>query len=656
MPARRKTAGPELTLFMGKGGVGKTTVSAAYAAWLAKKNPKANILLISTDPAHSLGDVLDRRVGAKPVQVAARWQACEVDAEARFGEFLAQYRKPLMAILEAGTMFDRSEIEPLLQTTLPGMAEIAGLLAIDDALSSGKYDHVIVDTAPFGHTLRLLQMPEAFARLLRFLEVAAGRDAVLAAHFGGHVEARAPALLGEWRELMEQIVETLRSRARLVLVTSPEPFALNESARVAHQMAPLRFAEVVLNRVVSKHGSCGRCGTRAKEAARALEFLKKSFAELPVRVGEDPGFPIMGVKTLGEFGAGVFASGHIPSPRKASAHEAADEAPLSIKRVPWPAIKKPLALTLGKGGVGKTTISAALGWRTRHSGKAAPAVVVCSTDPAPSLDDVFRMQVDDRVRSFAGDAQFRAVEVDAAAEFQSWAAEMKTKMRGALMPQAGGVHLDLTFERQLFEALLDIVPPGVDEIFGVLRLGDLLAGERATIVLDMAPTGHALELLRTPERMLLWSRLLLKTLAQHRTLPLARDLGMEIAQIAARVRELAARLRDPRARVVHVVALAEPLPDRETARLLRDLDRLGMRPAALFVNRVLFAEDVSSCAYCRSRREWQVRSLRRMMPRPSPKSGERAGQAPVYLVREREYGPSGGKELAEFTRELWKVE
>jgi arsenite-transporting ATPase len=682
---------------MGKGGVGKTTVSAAYAAWLARKNPQTTILLISTDPAHSLADVLNlsketgqapslqagsRLAKGQPARITTQWEALEVNAEERFRKFLEHYRKPLMEIVEAGTMFERGEIEPMLETTLPGMAEISGLLAINDALSSGKYEHIIVDTAPFGHTLRLLQMPEAFARLLRFLEVAAGRDAVLAAHFGGKVDARGPALLGEWRALVEQMLEMLRQRARLALVATPEPFALAESARVARQMAPLKFEQVILNRMVTRHPGCERCAARVRAAKEALGFLKKGFVGVLVRVGEDPGEPILGVEALAEFGERVFASQGLrkrksidSSPRSfASLNrttrndrrsslgptegvffrktrerrgkprldiEAAEEP--ALERVAWPAIKKKLALTLGKGGVGKTTISAALAWRIRQTNKEM-AVVVCSTDPAPSLDDVFAAPVGDHISAVADDPKLQAAEIDAAAEFQSWAAQMKATLRNALAPQAGGVHVDLTFERELFEALLDIVPPGVDEIFGVLRLSDLLA-DGTMVILDMAPTGHALELLRTPERMLLWARLLLKTLAQHRTLPLARDLGAEIVRLASRVRQLAAALLNRQATAVNVVALAEPLPDRETERLMRQLGALRMKPAALFVNRVLFAQDTGECEHCRSRREWQLRSLQRM-----------SNRAPVvYVVREREHGPSGAKELTEFTRELWKL-
>src|SRR5205823_12828844 len=238
---------------------------------------------------------------------------------------------------------------------------------------------------------------------------------------------------------------------------------------------------------------------------------------------------------------------------------------------------------VGKGGVGKTTISAALAFHARRK-SSSREVVICSTDPAPSLDDVFREPVGDKLRPVLGDPKLEAAEIDAAAEFGRWAEQMKRTLAGAFSVETGGLHVDLAMERRIFEALLDIVPPGVDEIFGVLRVSDVLRERPAAqLIIDMAPTGHALELLRTPQRMLNWARVLLKTLAAHRTLPFARDVGSEIAQFAARVRDLASRLRASNQTAVCVVMLAEPLPDRETHRLLHDLAEIGVSVAALFV-------------------------------------------------------------------------
>ena len=130
----------------------------------------------------------------------------------------------------------------------------------------------------------------------------------------------------------------------------------------------------------------------------------------------------------------------------------------------------------------------------------------------------------------------------------------------------------------------------------ILDLLEASGKKRASIVIiDMAPTGHALELLRMPDRLLLWSRLLLKALAQHRSLPLAQDAAVEIASMGQRVRELSRMLRESSQTLLIPVMLAEPLPDRETGRLLAALKDLGAATSPVFVNRILFERDIKGC-------------------------------------------------------------
>ncbi len=227
-------------------------------------------------------------------------------------------------------------------------------------------------------------------------------------------------------------------------------------------------------------------------------------------------------------------------------------------------------------------------------------------------------------------------------------------MEEALTPTAGGIHLDMSFDRRLIAALLDVVPPGVDEIFALFRIRELLAGKgrasgqparRQRVVIDMAPTGHALELLRMPQRMLHWTRLLLKSLVPHRKLPLARDLAVEIAAVEVEARELAKALRDPKQTRVFSVMLAEPLPDRETARLLRAVDELETPAEALFVNRVLMAR--TSCPRCTRARAWQAATLAGLR--------RRYRERELYCVREFPREIAGAAALDSFIQELWRL-
>lgn len=658
---------PLLSFFIGKGGVGKTTVSSAYAAHIAQKHPRRPVLLVSTDPAHSLGDIFQERLAGTPRRVRSAkgklllWQ---INAQTQFKKFLDRYREGIFALLESGTIFSRQEIEPLLSTTLPGMAEIAALLAIHDALTSGDYDEIVVDTAPIGHTQRLFEMPEHFARFLDFLEIAGSRDQVLAQTFGGSAAAR-NVFVAEWRSMVETVEGALRSKnSRLVLVTTGETFSLREAVRSAQALAEgpsrLRITGIVLNRVPGGKeaaAECKFCAQRQRATRSAKEFLRRHFARVPLWTGEDSGSPLLGAAELAKFGAHVFAGSRAPTPRLPET--AGTE--IALREVEWPKLSTPLSLTVGKGGVGKTTISAALACQQR---KLAPKIqiTVCSTDPAPSLDDVFRQPVGDRAASVLGDPGLQAAEIDSVSEFKQWADAMKEKVARAFSSEQRGVHLDLSLERRLFAALLDIVPPGVDEIFAIFRIMDLLnpgedlnsgapnarrVGNAAQrVIIDMAPTGHALELLRMPERILLWSRLLLKSLAAHRTLPLAQDVAVEIAELSQRVRQLAARLKDKKESALVAVMLAEPLPDRETQRLLHELGEMGANVAALVVNRVLFKQDMANCLRCQRARRWQLAMLAGLRKRSS--------LAKILVVRNHPREIAGRAALQSLR--LWQLE
>src|SRR4051812_38976942 len=636
----------ELSFFIGKGGVGKTTLSSAFALQVAAKYPKRPVLLISTDPAHSLADIFETKFGdtARPLRFSGNkelwvWQ---VDAQREFGRFLSKYRDAIFSILESGTIFIRKEIEPLLDTTLPGMAEMAALLAIHAALESKKYGSIIVDTAPFGHTLRLFEMPQHFSRFLDFLDVAASRDEVLAQTFGGSAKISQP-FVAEWRGIVERVQTALAAdSSRLVVVTTSEEFALNESVRVRDQLierTDLRITDVVLNRVVVNETRCKRCGVTARKTRSALSFVKKNFPDATLKVAHDNGAPVAGAEDLLRFAQHVFAG------KKLSAGKPPQRSPhIEFVRTKWPPIKTSLSFSIGKGGVGKTTVSAALAVHQRST-DSKHSVAICSTDPAPSLDDIFQTDVGDLAVPVLGDPKLFASELDSVAEYRRWAEGIQQKISRAMSGDVKGIHVDLSFDRQVISALLDIVPPGVDELFAIFRILDLLEVPGQKVIIDMAPTGHALELLRLPQRILHWSRLLLKSLAAHRTLPLARDVAVEIATVSQRVRELAKMLPDRKRAQIWPVMLAEPLPDHETARLLNAMKDLDADASAIFINRVIFEEDAHGCRRCSLARSWQMHTMGKIMKRRSK----------FYVIRNRAHEIAGKKALKEFTQELWEL-
>ena len=632
---------PRFTFVIGKGGVGKTTVSSALALYAAHKQPRSRTLLLSTDPAHSLADVLQTPLSDRLKKLPG-WGLLyirQLDATVAVEKFIDAQREGILNILEGGSLFTRDELEPLLDSALPGMAEVAALLAIHDLLDS-DFDEIVIDTAPMGHTLRLFELPAHLERFLRLLEVAGSRDQLLAAHFGGRTQEN--PYLARWQAMVQRVALALNAEhTRLLLVTSPEKFSLNESVRAREQLrhspVPLEINEIVLNRAVVRPGECKRCKATAKRTREAERFLKRHFAGSPVRFAEDPGAPILGADALLALGKHIFDGSIL----RLKAGKPIKTPPLKLEATEWPSLERPLTLTLGKGGVGKTTVSAGMAFHSRHEHPEEP-VTICSIDPAPSLDDIFQSDVGNQPHGVLGDASLQAVEIDAVSEYERWADEMRQKVESATSTEVRGVHLDLSFERDLFLAVLDVVPPGVDEIFAAFRILNLVDGG-GRVQIDMAPTGHALEVLRTPARLLGWARVLLKTLAHHRTLPLARDAAVEIATVSQRVRELSATLSDAKRSRVWVVMLAEPLPDRETRRLLTDLKAMRAPVAGVFVNRVLL--DTGDCPRCRRQASWQRETL--------SKIGQ--WKVPVMIVPEFGEELAGKTGLQRLTKKLWRL-
>src|SRR3954466_8250489 len=464
----KKSSRPtKLTFFLGKGGVGKTTVSTAYALHISAK-PKTKVVLISTDPAHSIADVLNVKLkpGIQKLRHARTGQlwVWQIDAGVRFQEFLDEYRESITDLVEQGTFLTKKEIDSFLETALPGLAEVSALLTIADLLESGKFDEIVVDTAPIGHTLQLFRIPTQLSHFLEFLELSGQRDQVLAQHFGGNTAARRPKVLDEWDAVLTSLRAALSTeQSKLVMVTSAEKFSLEEASRTAQALekdADAEIAQVILNRVVTHKSGCKRCQQRARLYESARKFLTRRFPNAELRVGEDPGAPLIGADNLRAFGEHVFAG----RPLKLETVHPKRGREVKLKPVEWPVTRTQITLTLGKGGVGKTTISGGLAY-TRRQSHPRENLLICSTDPAPSLDDLFEQQVGATPKPVLRDKHFQAVEVDSIAEYVSWSRKVQRVIAQSLEGEHGGVHVELSFEHEMISALLDIVPPGVDEIF-----------------------------------------------------------------------------------------------------------------------------------------------------------------------------------------------
>ena len=279
--------------FGGKGGVGKTTAASATALFLLKSlktNPASSILLFSTDPAHSLSDSLGIKIGNRLVQVAerkgAKLIAYEMNATLALERFREAHGNVLAEIAERGTLLDEEDINELLNLSLPGLDEVMSLFELSELDREGKYAHVVVDTAPSGHTSRLLRLPEVFARMVHALDRMGEKHRYMIQHF-----ARRKVLADEVDLFLRDLTERIKSVRNLLydpaqtsftLVTIPEAMSVRETQRylelLREQQVPV--TDLIVNRVEQEHDDCVYCRARVKTQRPWLKAIEKSFGEL----------------------------------------------------------------------------------------------------------------------------------------------------------------------------------------------------------------------------------------------------------------------------------------------------------------------------------------------------------------------------------------
>ena len=279
----------QVVFFGGKGGVGKTTCSAAFALAASRKGQR--ILLVSTDPAHSTADIFQAPIGPVERELQPRLTALEIDAEGEASRYISGVKRDIERMFSPGVIREaHRQIE--MAAASPGLLEVALLDRLIDLIlnRSRAYDTIVLDTAPTGHTLQLLRMPDAITTWIQALvrhrramleidrgaeqtaEAAAAADPVLAALERRHER------LAQLRRIM-----TDRSRTSFVFVMIPERLAIEETARAAEQLADtgVDVAGLVVNRVLPDGLEGAFYRSRKAQEEIYLKEIDRRFARLP---------------------------------------------------------------------------------------------------------------------------------------------------------------------------------------------------------------------------------------------------------------------------------------------------------------------------------------------------------------------------------------
>ncbi len=619
---RRATIGADrahVVFFGGKGGVGKTTCAAALAVAAARSGRR--VLVVSTDPAHSLADALDVRLSSTvrkvPVGSGRSLEAVELDAARAFARWLGANRRVVGDVLEHGTWLDRADVEELLDLSVPGVDELVALIEIDRLIAAPRarrYDLVVVDTAPTGHTLRLVAAPDAVAAIAETLDTLQRRHRIVRERFAGVSRQDAAdeliaSIAADARRVGERLRDPRQSSFRLVLLPEPMAIAETDDALTALGQARIRVTDLVVNRLTPAGPGCPVCDGRRREERRALLRIRRVARQRPVRLIPAAASEPRGVAALMAIGRLLIAPRQSPlrlQPLRSRVRRTPAPVTIDVHTPPERigAIAGARLLFFGgKGGVGKTTCAAAAALRIAAADRNR-RVLLLSADPAHSLGDVLGIVVGDGVRGVPGaPPNLRVRELDARAAL----VVHRRRLEAALTEIASTVGSASVTGGQSAGELIELAPPGIDELVGIVEVADELkaSGDEATardaaydlVIVDTAPTGHALRLLETPAAAQQWLRVLMRVLLKYRALVRPGPLGAELLQLSKSIRRLQERLQNAAETRFVVVTRAAEVPRLETDRLLRRLLQLHISAPIVIVNAATLGPRL--CEHCR---------------------------------------------------------
>lgn len=526
---------PRFLFFTGKGGVGKTSVACAAALALAKASKK--VLLVSTDPASNVGQVFGLGIGNTITSVPAvhgLW-ALEIDPEQAVDAYRERIVGPVRALLPAA---DVASIEEQLSgsctTEIASFNEFTDLLT-DAGGTTGRFDHVLFDTAPTGHTIRLLQLPGSWTD---FLNQGMGDASCLGPLAG----------LEKQRATYAAAVTALSDcrRTRLVLVARAQSSALEEITRTHRELAAIGLdrQHVVINAVLPAppdEADALASAIRLREQA-AIASRPDALKDLPTDQVELKATNLVGIDAL----RNLFTTSEPVLPAESSLPPDDFSQDTLAELIQELATQEHgLVMCMGKGGVGKTTIAAAISVALVARGH---QVHLATTDPAGRLGDILGGTLEN----------LHISHLDPAEATRSYRDQvMVTK----------GAGLDKHGRAVLAE---DLLSPCTEEVAVFQAFSRVISESRRNfVVLDTAPTGHTLLLLDA-------------TGSYHREV--VRNMGDQAAFTTPLM-----RLQDPQNTKVILITLAETIPVLEAAGLTSDLERAQIQPWAWVVNNSLAA-------------------------------------------------------------------
>jgi len=569
--------------FSGKGGVGKTSMACTQAVRLAEEGKKT--LIVTTDPASNLADVFEQAIGYKitPIQGMPNLWAMEIDPDKATQEYIDRAMAPIRAAFPPQIVQVMEE-----QMSGPCTAEVAAFDRFTDFLEvptgdETVFDVVIFDTAPTGHTIRLLELPAEWSQSIDAASAGSGQTCLGPA-----------AAIQDAKHKYERALAAMREsdQTTFIFVLHPEAISIKETRRAIGELSKLGIQNyrLIINSIIPPEAAQNELfAARAKMQAQYLAQIDTALPypkqRMPMLSGE-----IKGVQRLRQVAKIFFDGSSASRTFKAESVEpqmATLATPLADLRARiQPNGHRRTVFFAGKGGVGKTVASCITAvWLARQGYK----TLLLTTDPAAHLGDVLDTPVGDEIAPVSGQANLWAVKIDPKAAAETYKERILEDARRRGRPESAIA----TMEEELNS-------PCTEEMAAFDKFIEYASqDEFQAVVFDTAPTGHTLRLLELPVD---WSKQLdVKIFASVETTA-ADDVAKQ------RFGKVIEMMRDPEQSTFAFVMYPEATPILEAWRAARELGTVGIHPGLIVANMVIPLQQANT-DFTHARRTMQEKYL-----------------------------------------------
>lgn len=580
----------QFIFFSGKGGVGKTSMACTHAVRYADQGKRT--LIVTTDPASNLADVFEQTIGHQitPVKLVSNLWAMEIDPDIATQEYIDRAMAPIRTAFPPEMVRVMEE-----QMSGPCTAEVAAFDRFTDFLEKPAdnglvFDVVIFDTAPTGHTIRLLELPAQWSQTIAAASVGSGQTCIGPA-----------AAIQEARQKYEHALAAMRQadQTSFIFVLHPEAISIKETRRAIEELSKLNIQNfsLIINGIIPPEGAQNPLfSARARMQAHYLQQIEQEFTfpkQRMILLADE----IKGVQNLRLVGK-IFFNG---------------ETPLSLSgsiKAEQPGVSHPLAVGIegdvseavhlrltpnnhrrtiffaGKGGVGKTVTSCVTAvWLARQGYK----TLLLTTDPAAHLGDVLDTPVSDEITAVEGQPALWAVKIDPKAAAETYKARILEDARQRGRPESA---------IKVMEEELN--SPCTEEMAAFDKFIEYASEDNwQVVVFDTAPTGHTLRLLELPVD---WSKQIdIKVFASVDT-SAADDIAKQ------RFNKVIEMMSDPHQSTFAFVMYPESTPILEAWRAAQELKTIGIHPGLVVANFVIPPGKITT-PYVQARRAMQEKYL-----------------------------------------------